>query len=106
VESFPQTPAVPDALALMIEAYMRLGLEPLAEDSLRVLVHNFPTYPSLDEQGNFVVYESIHNRDRSWLNVVSFGLIDRPAKLPPLLLTHPGSESSSPRAPRGNGVGG
>ena len=104
-ENFPQTPAVPDALALMIEACMRLGLDPVAEDSLRVLVHNFPSYPSLDEQGTFVVNDAIRNRDRSWLNVVSFGLIDRPDKLPPLLLTHPGA-SEAPRPGVATGIGG
>lgn len=107
VENFPQTPAVPDALAIMIEAYMRLGLEPVAGHSLRVLVHNFPTFPSLDETGNFVVFDSIRNRDRSWLNVVSFGLIDRPDKLAPLRLTHPPTDSpDAPRPPGANGIGG
>ncbi|MEJ2130536.1 MAG: outer membrane protein assembly factor BamD, partial [Gammaproteobacteria bacterium] len=105
VENFPQTPAVPNALAIMIEAYMRLGLEAVANDALRVLVHNFPNYPSLDDEGNFVVYDSIRNRDRSWLNVVSFGLFDRPAKLPPLRLTHP-EPSAAPRPPGPGGIGG
>ncbi len=107
VENFPQTPAVPDALAIMIEAYMRLGLEPVASDSLRVLVHNFPTYPSLDDAGNFVVFDSIRNRDRSWLNVVSFGLIDRPDKLAPLRLTRPQTDSlDAPGSPDPNRIGG
>lgn len=104
VENFPQTPAVPDALAIMIEAYMRLELQPLAEDSLRVLAHNFPAYRSLDENGDFVAYESVRNGDRSWLNVVSFGLIDRPPKLPPLRLSQPDFDAAPP--PPAAGVGG
>lgn len=69
-------------------------------------MHNFPTYPSLDEAGNFVVYDSLHNRDRSWLNVVSFGLIDRPDKLPPLRLTVPEGGTVTPNPPGASGIGG
>ena len=44
VENYQRTPAVPDALALMVKAYGLLGLEDLAEDSRRVLKLNYPDY--------------------------------------------------------------
>ncbi len=44
VEHFPKTPAVPDALNLMISAYDLLDLPELAEESRRVLKLNFPDY--------------------------------------------------------------
>ncbi len=42
VENYPQTPSVPRALELMVEAYERLGLDDLAGDARRVLAANPP----------------------------------------------------------------
>lgn len=42
LETYYQTPAVPDALVLMAEAYDKLGLERLAADTRRVLRLNYP----------------------------------------------------------------
>jgi len=44
LERYPQSTAVPDALAVMAKAYSRLELEALAEDALRVLKLNYPDY--------------------------------------------------------------
>ena len=77
VENFPQTPAVADGLAVMVQAYTLLGLETLAQDSLDVLVLNYPDHPSVDENGNFISSYSSEGVERSWLNQLSFGLIDR-----------------------------
>ncbi len=43
VERFQRTPAVPDALKLLAEAYRRLGLDDLAADAERVWRHNYGT---------------------------------------------------------------
>ena len=40
LENYPQTPAVTEALAIMIEAYEKLGVDDLAEDARRVLELN------------------------------------------------------------------
>jgi outer membrane protein assembly factor BamD len=42
IETYPRTPAVGDALALMAEAYERLGLDDLAAATRRVLEANYP----------------------------------------------------------------
>lgn len=47
VENYPRTPAIPDALAVMVKAYRKLGLDDLAFDALRVLELNHPDYPKL-----------------------------------------------------------
>jgi outer membrane protein assembly factor BamD len=47
VENYQRTPAVPGALAVMAEAYRGMGLEDLADDSLRVLRLNYPDHPAL-----------------------------------------------------------
>lgn len=45
LERYPQSTAVPDALATMAEAYSKLELDALAEDALRVLKLNYPEHP-------------------------------------------------------------
>ncbi len=79
VENFPQTPAVADGLAVMVQGYLLLGLDQLAQDSLDVLVLNYPDHPSVDEDGKFVSSYTAEGIDRSFLNMVSFGLLDRAA---------------------------
>ncbi len=51
VENHPESPAVPDALAVMVHAYQRMDLPGLAEDSLRVLRASYPGHPSLEQNG-------------------------------------------------------
>jgi outer membrane protein assembly factor BamD len=79
VENFPQTPAVADGLAVMVQGYTLLGLDKLAQDSLDVLVLNYPEHPSVDEKGNFISDYTRDGAERSWLNQITFGLADRPA---------------------------
>ena len=79
VENYPQTPATGDALAVMIQAYQLLGLNDLANDSLNVLLSNYPEHPSIDEEGHFKSEFSVGEAKRSWINRVSFGLFDRSA---------------------------
>lgn len=84
VENYPTTPSVPDGLALMIEGYLKLNLPEPANDSLRVLVANYPDFQALDAQGNFVISPEVRNRDRSWINILTLGALDRP-DTPPIL---------------------
>ena len=76
VENYPQTPAVPDALAVMVQGYQLLGLNDLANDALLVLRDNYPRHPSLDENGNFISRFG-NEVERSWINRLTFGLFDR-----------------------------
>ena len=48
IEDYQRTPAVPDALILMIRAYRKLDMENLADDALRVLGLNYPGHPDLE----------------------------------------------------------
>ena len=77
VENYPQTPAMGDALAVMVQAYQLLGLNDLAQDSLAVMQKNYPEHPSLDSEGNFVSEFRLSDVEQSWLSKVSFGMIDR-----------------------------
>jgi outer membrane protein assembly factor BamD len=84
VENYGQTPAVADALAVLVEANWKLGLQGAAGDALKVLALNFPDYHGFDDDGQLVLRDVIENRQRSWLNMVTFGLLDRPEVPPPL----------------------
>lgn len=79
VDNYPQTPAVPDALAVMVQAYQLLGLNNLADDALKVLRENYPHSPSLDANGNFINKFSIANspEHHSWVNTMTLGLFDK-----------------------------
>ena len=89
VENYSKTPSVPEALAILIESNYKLGLTEAANDSLRVLAMNYPDYRAFDENGNLVLEEAIANRDRSWINIMTFGLVDRPNVPPPLQISPP-----------------
>ena len=49
VEHFQETPAVGDALAIMVQGYNAMGLTELAADSLEVLKLNFPDHTALKD---------------------------------------------------------
>jgi outer membrane protein assembly factor BamD len=74
-ENLQGTSAVPDALAIMVEAYQLLGLDKLANDALLVLSANFPEHNSLDSEGHFRSSKSVKSSSKSWLNVITFGLM-------------------------------
>ena len=98
VENFSKSMAVPDALAIMVEANWKLGLPDAANDALRVLAVNYSNYPAFDENGNLVLDEAIRNRDRTWMNLLSLGVLDKPEIPPPLKIQHP--EGFVPPEPR------
>ena len=74
-ENLQGTAAVPDALAIMVEAYQLLGMEDLANDALLVLSANFPEHDSLDSNGQFRSSKSVKSSSKSWLNIITFGLM-------------------------------
>ena len=66
IENFQRTPAVPDALVIMTRAYRILSIDDLADDSFRVLQHNYPDRPEVawleDPRG----YEKAQKKSESW----------------------------------------
>lgn len=77
VENFQQTPAVPDALAVMAQAYHLLGKEQLASDAARILAENYPDHPAVNKNGEFVYERRFFGDDFSLMNTITFGLIKR-----------------------------
>lgn len=84
VENYQQTEAIPDALAVMVQAYRLLQLNDLADSSLLVLRTNFPEHPSLDANGNFKDKFDIANNPQhhSWVNTATLGLFEK--AVPPI----------------------
>lgn len=74
IENYPGTPAVADALALQVWAYGKLGIKDLAEQQLALLRSNFPEHKGIDELGQLTLDIGDGNEDRSWLNILTFGL--------------------------------
>ncbi len=85
VENFQGTPAVADGVAIMVEAYLRLGLNELADTSLALLRENYPQHASIDNGGDFIIRTEITNP--SLLYTVTFGLLGDNAIDPPLAPT-------------------
>lgn len=52
LENFEQTPAVADALVIMVKAYRKMDMPDLANDTMRVLTLNAPGHPELLSLGN------------------------------------------------------
>ncbi len=79
VENFQTTPAVPDGLAVMVEAYQQLGMPELSEQSFNVLALNYPDYPALGKDGSFDIKRTKIGSRPSFVNSATFGLFGRSA---------------------------
>lgn len=75
VENMQMTPAVPDALAVMAQAYYLLEMEELSRDSIAVLKHNYPDHPALTNGDFDFDFASLNKR--SWLSYATFGMFDK-----------------------------
>ncbi len=75
VENMQGTPAVPDGLAVMTQAYHLLGMQELADDTESVLKKNFPEHPALVD-GKFNYKYKLKQR-RSWLSYLTLGLLNK-----------------------------
>ncbi|MFT7373998.1 MAG: outer membrane protein assembly factor BamD [Oleiphilaceae bacterium] len=75
VKDFPNTPALEDALIMMVELYDALDLPSQKEDALAVLKANYLQGKAFDEEQNFVPQNKL-KQSRSLTSVISFGLFD------------------------------
>ena len=77
VENFQQSPAVPDGLAVMAQAYYMLEMQELSDNAVAVMAANYPEYPSLKADGTFDYDRRLLDAGDSFLTKITFGLIDR-----------------------------
>lgn len=76
-ENFQHTPAVPDALAVIVQAYHLLDLQDLADNTLVILRNNYPEHPALTANGDFDYQYNSGEGERSWVSKLTFGLFDK-----------------------------
>ncbi len=89
LENYPKADSTAEALIVLAECNHRLGLTEEANNAMRVLAINYPSHEAFDENGNLILASRVRNRDRSWTNIMTLGLIDRPKVPPPLTIEHP-----------------
>lgn len=77
VENFQGTPAVPDGLAVMAQAYYLLEMNELADNATKVLAHNYPDYPALNKSGQFNTDYYLRRKHRNLFSYLSLGLFER-----------------------------
>lgn len=73
VENFQMTPAVPDGLAIMAEAYHLLGLQDLSDKAVAILATNYPQHPSLKDRV-FVYQKNVADSPNTLLKFLTLGL--------------------------------
>lgn len=74
LEHYQRTPAVADALAIMVEAYQELDMKPEAEKALELLAINYPDHPQMKD-GEFQSSGLAQVDRHSLLEVMTFGLL-------------------------------
>jgi outer membrane protein assembly factor BamD len=77
VENYPQTPAIPDALAVMVQGYRLMSMQESAEEILAILKLNYPNYPALDEKNGFNDDYMRNNGRSPWLAYLTLGLFSK-----------------------------
>ena len=76
VENYQGSPAVPDGLASMIQAYHMLGQDELAVNALQTLKANYPDYPALKD-GVFNYKYAYSLARRGWTSYLTLGLFNK-----------------------------
>lgn len=77
VENYPQTPATPDALAVMVQGYHLLGMQDRSNEVLEVLRTNYPNFPAFDKKGDFDYDYAFQDHERNLLGMITLGLFTK-----------------------------
>ncbi|MBB3063020.1 outer membrane protein assembly factor BamD [Microbulbifer rhizosphaerae] len=77
VENFQQTPAIPDALAVMVQGYHMLEMPELEANALTVLRTNYPNYPAFRSDGSFNYNYYKGASGRSLAHRLTLGLFEK-----------------------------
>jgi outer membrane protein assembly factor BamD len=81
IENFQKTPAVPDGLAVMAQAYYLMDMHDLSGEAAKLLAQNYPNHTSLNSDGRFKYQEKSVSIERSWTNTLTAGLFDKPESI-------------------------
>jgi outer membrane protein assembly factor BamD len=103
VQHYSESTVTDDALAILVEANWRLGLDGAAQDALQILALNYPSHPGFSAPDTFEFQTAVESRDRSWVNILTLGILDRPDVPPPIRIDLEADEevtAGSERPPR------
>lgn len=76
VLNYPGASVTADAIAIQVEAYQLLEQEVEASRMLALLKANYPEHEQLDESGNFIESGLTKEDRRTFIGILSFGLIE------------------------------
>jgi len=76
LENYPQTPATPDALAVMVQSYKLMKMDDKADEYLAILRTNYPDYPALTKSG-FDDNYMFNDGKRDWFGILTLGLFSK-----------------------------
>lgn len=76
VENFQLTPAVPDGLAVMAQAYKMMAMDDLSQEAAEILAYNYPDHPALDKKGQFN-YNYAGRSSLTWFDYLTLGLFSK-----------------------------
>ncbi len=77
IENYPQAPATPDALAVMVQGYHLLGMQDRANEVLDILRTNYPNFPALNKKGEFDYDYAFQDHERNLLGTITLGLFTK-----------------------------
>jgi len=77
IENYPQSPATPDALAVMVQGYHWLGMQDRSNEIVEVLRTNYPNYPAFDKKGNFDYDFAKRNDDGNLFGTLTLGFFTK-----------------------------
>lgn len=77
LENFQGSPAVPDALAVMVQGYHLIDMDELATRTESVLKLNYPDHPALNDDDEFNYQYAANTGADSWLSKLTFGFFDK-----------------------------
>lgn len=77
LENYPKTPAIPDALAVMVQGYHLLGMQDHTVELLNILRTNYPEYPALNNNGEFDYDYAAENKYSNWFGLITLGLFTK-----------------------------
>lgn len=98
LENFQGSPAVPDALAVMIQGYHLVDMNELADRTESVLRLNYPDHPAFNSEHEFNYQYAARTGEESWVSKLTFGFFDKTE--PPGFDTRRQYDPSLQRAPR------
>ncbi len=65
LENFPTAPVTADALATLAEAYLHLGMQDLARESLALLKAQYPKHPQLNSDGELRLLKPVGEKSKA-----------------------------------------